>query len=1528
MRTLTTKAGRISVASLTVFLVTNCSGEGGRDTDLQSGAIAAAVEGDPCTPPTSKLVINELKLDSDPDMEWVEIHNPGAQALDLSAGWSLVNEWGSALFSGAPAIQPGGYLVICHNDDPGMNGGVACDGTTPLVLSFDGTGGVRYLSLKDNGIEVDRTEWSQATSTQGAWALKHPFLDNGNVDDPAWAPSPGSPGARNTDVWEEVEVYECADYEFCTYDLCEAGRCWNPPKPDCCGVDGDCDDGHLCTDDKCDPTVFKCVHSTVPNCCEGDADCVDDDPCNADYCLNGTCRHSHDYVADCCYSPPAVNPLTLLPWSSQSERQAYADSLCDDKNPCTDGDWCDMQTSQCHPGSLRLDCCLTNIQCDDGDDCTFDICTNTVCVNISKGDDCCMDASQCSDGSKCTLDICFNHKCRNLFDLNNCCDTDSWCSVYASDGNPCTEEKCLEVDPITGERQCQSMLKGQCEVALPYVEDFDGAGAFDLTGWTTQEYGQGDAGANWVLGEGGDLGPDRYLRFVWTPTTSLVKTVAVTPIMDASSSGSSAFNPLQATTVQWRMSYRHFDPLEAVTLRVVASSDGDLMGGAVIWEATVTTDMEYGLYSFKLPNSLKFSNTLQIGFMVDAASTFSLDDWQIDDVTVAEGVSNELVKSKVFRCYTDDCNLNNDAVLVGEAEAGIPDVTMLLSDHFKIVLCYRDLDTNSSLYPYWGRPHAFLDGSPLDNPGFMAPVDISGYGNSCYTISAGVAGVCGAGVADSFCIIDLDPAGLESNKGSFRVGVLGQDEWTPDPAQPKHSPFQSLNKTNVNVLIDSGYIVWSPRGLDHPSALALAQAIEANGRLVQVIQDLDIIEDLSRYDGVFVVLGVYGDYRVLSSGDGQRLMDYLNGGGRVYLEGGDFFVLDSDGGEQPLTLLHPAFRARGTSGGSSKVDGPVSGKNFLFGFQFDYDQSPRLNSWNDHVAHLPGQGGREVLRNEGSQTFGAVVAFDSGVFRVIGSSLMFGGLDERGHGTRNDLMGKYLYFLENGYPPCGQDIECEDFEVCSDDGCDAGTCLNEAITGCIPCEDDAVQWDGSPSCGPDQACRLSEGICVDIECSDGLEWNACPVKAEPDTAGLPLLFGSSPSLVESQLSVPGKGAVIDIQVKVAIQHFYRGDLRVSLRNPDGTTVLLKQADLSDAARDLYRTFDTGAPLPTGQALDAFSGKEGGGVWTLVVEDTNPLIFNGVLEGWSLYLLRSSCSVHEDCDDGKVCTDDFCDPVAGCRNVSNLIPCDPSLCDTCHGVPPNDPTHQVHYSAGVEDAVYGHTDMTAELKPGGGGYAFSCGNCHPVDPSRHMNGVPNGGGGFAEIDLSPTGVSTGSLKAKNRPDASYTPGSTVVTGLDGFDYTEGTCANVYCHSMKVTATPDPIPGPGVDFPFSGYPISYPPYAVDTSREYESPKWGTDLSCGGCHGFPPRADSGSVNAGTGDSHSWIDGSGYDNLHAWNLGFGPLACSTCHFGTVVDEGVRSYEGVPSVAVYQPVPIEDFGSHVNGVADVVFTPYPVEYA
>jgi len=310
------------------------------------------------------------------------------------------------------------------------------------------------------------------------------------------------------------------------------------------------------------------------------------------------------------------------------------------------------------------------------------------------------------------------------------------------------------------------------------------------------------------------------------------------------------------------------------------------------------------------------------------------------------------------------------------------------------------------------------------------------------------------------------------------------------------------------------------------------------------------------------------------------------------------------------------------------------------------------------------------------------------------------------------------------------------------------------------------------------------------------------------------------------------------------------------------------------------------------------------------------------------------SPHPAASDCATCHPDTVAPsgsidVAGGKHVNGQLEV-VAACDGCHGAPPATGSHLAHYAGLLDDVAYGDTRATGDFATVGPGYTFGCGNCHPLDPASHMNGVLNASGGMAEVELTPEGAPAGSLRSKNTATASYTPGAVAQVDARGFSYTTGgTCSNIYCHSAAGVSVPDPVPAPGADFPFTDYPIQYPPYDVNYARTFATPTWGGSVGCGDCHGFPPRTSVPSVQAGAGDSHSWIDADGYESLHGWNMGYEPAPCAACHDDTVKDFGTRTRDWTAPAdgwSVYGPVPIADFTRHVNGRPDVAFTSTPIQ--
>jgi len=203
--------------------------------------------------------------------------------------------------------------------------------------------------------------------------------------------------------------------------------------------------------------------------------------------------------------------------------------------------------------------------------------------------------------------------------------------------------------------------------------------------------------------------------------------------------------------------------------------------------------------------------------------------------------------------------------------------------------------------------------------------------------------------------------------------------------------------------------------------------------------------------------------------------------------------------------------------------------------------------------------------------------------------------------------------------------------------------------------------------------------------------------------------------------------------------------------------------------------------------------------------------------------------------------------------------------------------------------------------------IACGNCHPLDPSFHGNGV------WGDVELSNANAPAGSLKSLS-PNGSY-------------EMTTGTCSNVYCHSANSWTTDGNVPMPWPEA--TGWnkdidPLPRPlPDNIITERVYKDVTWnsGQTLTCNGCHDSPPQTTALDNDGGAGDSHSWIDPYGYESLHAWNMGFDAIGCRTCHYDTVREASQVEYDyPAPYRRSYHDVPLYDKAKHVNGSVDVAF--------
>lgn len=226
------------------------------------------------------------------------------------------------------------------------------------------------------------------------------------------------------------------------------------------------------------------------------------------------------------------------------------------------------------------------------------------------------------------------------------------------------------------------------------------------------------------------------------------------------------------------------------------------------------------------------------------------------------------------------------------------------------------------------------------------------------------------------------------------------------------------------------YLIWNPDP-NETGGLGLAAAMDAAGLEYNLLTALPGNLDLNHFMAVFYCFGIWGstagnnyspdpdDPEILA------LIDYLNNGGRAYVEGGDTWGFDDVG-----DVLNPIFGIDSASDGSTMNTNviPVMG-SFTEGLNFTYSGG---NSYIDKL--IPAAGaypmfevdnpGRQELTEEdiaagkvldtsGRELSVRVLGNEAGSYRTVASAFEFAGLDD-GSVTKVDYLHRILAFFENG----------------------------------------------------------------------------------------------------------------------------------------------------------------------------------------------------------------------------------------------------------------------------------------------------------------------------------------------------------------------------------------------------------------------------------------------------------------------------------------------------------------------------------
>ena len=244
-------------------------------------------------------------------------------------------------------------------------------------------------------------------------------------------------------VYMNMDGESCEDGNLCTSgDTCQSSLCLPGPAVVC-------EDNNPCTTDSCSPYVgCKFINNNLL--------CNDGDPCSiGDQCIGGVCKKGSE-LYDC----DDGNTCTSE-WCAVGQGCVYSPLVA----PCSDGDSC-TYGDHCEAGECVYE---FELECDDGNPCTNDICDEAFgCANINN-------SIPCTDNNACTIgDQCVDGACTPgvvplmCFEGNPCadgyCDPDYGCIMQPNDDMPCNDgNECTLQDMCSAGECFGTALQMQCD---------------------------------------------------------------------------------------------------------------------------------------------------------------------------------------------------------------------------------------------------------------------------------------------------------------------------------------------------------------------------------------------------------------------------------------------------------------------------------------------------------------------------------------------------------------------------------------------------------------------------------------------------------------------------------------------------------------------------------------------------------------------------------------------------------------------------------------------------------------------------------------------------------------------------------------------------------------------------------------------------------------------------------------------------------------------------------------------------------
>ncbi len=274
-----------------------------------------------------------------------------------------------------------------------------------------------------------------------------------------------------------------------------------------------------------------------------------------------------------------------------------------------------------------------------------------------------------------------------------------------------------------------------------------------------------------------------------------------------------------------------------------------------------------------------------------------------------------------------------------------------------------------------------IEGADVTVGGYMTLTDVDGYYETPAMFYAGEEVICMA-----------EAGGYHGADDVLLLGV-GGNQWDA-----------ALEPINV----EADILIW--QGDSTPeSSVPVIDVLHDLGYTTYETTDYAAV-DWGNYDYVFAFLGIYPNYYpVLTDSPEEAVMvDYLNGGGCLYVEGGDVFGYNS-----PANLLE-ALNVADAADGSGDL-GWVTG---VMGTWTDgwYMQYIGENSWIDRLT--PGEGAVTVLTNEDVVTpYICGMVNDAGDYKNACFTFELGMLVDGDMGTVYDMVAGLMDWYVAAPPP-------------------------------------------------------------------------------------------------------------------------------------------------------------------------------------------------------------------------------------------------------------------------------------------------------------------------------------------------------------------------------------------------------------------------------------------------------------------------------------------------------------------------------